>query len=348
MKVNFYKFFDFIDLIWHKPRWSIVPDFAIKYHYFQVASLEQSKSPVRIHIHQGIPSTLANSVQSASERFSCGDNVFALQHQHGKMRWKSLITDLESNDVHIYYEFPIFHQLQWPWFLFPDHLICFQVIQPVIEYKLQQQSVATLHAGAATDPVTGKTILLSGRGGVKKTTYLMKLLTAGWLYLSDDLVLLHEGKLFPYPMCDTFFDYFYLHAENENVTAKAMLGALFHVRKGAPVSFLISSPSKVTDVFLLIAIKQDNTELIASGCVDKHALEKILAVNRLERLTFVDEEEVTGRFMLQLNQVYGNDCWNKFWVKHSILLEENLKELPFYELYSGKTPDVDMFNRLCN
>ncbi|MDD3703968.1 MAG: hypothetical protein PHR12_07045 [Victivallaceae bacterium] len=348
MKVKLYKIFDFIDLAWHKPRWSIVPDFAIKYHYFQVDSLEQSKSPVRIHIHQGIPPSLENSVQSASERFACGDNAFALQHQHGRMRWKSLITDLESNDVHIYYEFPIYHQLQWPWFLFPDHLICFQVIQPVIEYKLQQHSVATLHAGAATNPVSGKTILLSGRGGVNKTTYLMKLLAEGWLYLSDDLVLLHEGKLFPYPMCDTFFDYFYLHAENENVTAKTMLGALLHVRKGAPVSFPVSSPSKPTAVFLLIAAKQDHSELVVSGHVDEHILEKMLVVDRLERLTFVDEEEVTGRFMLQLNQVYGNDCWNKFWAMHRKLLKDNLYGLPFFELYSGKKPDVDLFNQLCN
>lgn len=347
MSMKFYKIFDFIDMEWHDPLWSVVPDFSIKYHYFQVSSLKDSKSPIRLHVHTGIPDSLIKSVKSASERFACGEDIFSVQHQHGRMRWTSLVSGLDSNDVHIYYEFPVLSRLQWPWVIFPDHLICFHVIQPIIEYKLQQQGVAVLHAGAAAAPASGKAILLSGRGGVKKTTYLMKLLKNGFSYLADDLVLLHDGRLFPYPLCDTFFDYFYLNAENEDVTLKAMFGALLHVMKGKKVSFPVASPSEISNVLLLIAAKQDNTELASEGITDDSALEKILVVDRLERLTFVDEEEAMGRFMIQLNQVYGNDCWNRFWEEHMKLLKDNLAGLPFAELRSGKKEDVDLFVRLC-
>ncbi|MDD2480378.1 MAG: hypothetical protein PHS31_10865 [Victivallaceae bacterium] len=52
--------------------------------------------------------------------------------------------------------------------------------------------------------------------------------------------------------------------------------------------------------------------------------------------------------MLQLNQVYGNDCWNKFWARLRNFLNDNLYGLPFFELCFGKKPDVDLLSQLCN
>ena len=65
-------------------------------------------------------------------------------------------------------------------------------------------------------------------------------------------------------------------------------------------------------------------------------LERVNAVDKLERLSLVDEEEATGRFMLHFNQVYGDDCWNRYWKKHYDLLKENLSGIPYSVIFSDE------------
>lgn len=338
MKKKYYKIFDFISLEWEKPLYSIVPDYAIKYHYFQLPHRSENEK-VRIQISSSPPpQNLRKTIHSAAERFGLGDDIFEVRHQHGRMRWTSWVSGLNSDHVHIWYDFPVLQRLQYPWPFFPDHLICFHVIEPVIEYKLQQLNVVVLHAAAVAKD--GNAILLSGRGGVKKTTYIMSLLKNGWQYLADDLVLMKDGILYPYPMTDTFFDYFYLHESDEEIDLKAMFGAFLHVRRGKKISFSVASPSAVQKVVLLLA-SNTKSEIRQDGYVDSNVIRRICAVDKLERLNFVDEEEAMGRFLLHFNQVFGNDLWNDFWTIHENLLMSGLKDKPF-RLICGVNVDPNL------
>ena len=335
---KYYTIFNFISLIWENPLYSIVPDYALKYHYFETERCSDAAKFQITVTSEPPPLEFRRTICKAAERFGIGDDIFEVKHQHGRMRWTSWVSGLNSDHVHIWYDFPVLQRLQYPWPFFPDHLICFHVIEPVIEYKLQQLNVIVLHAGAVAKD--GSAILLSGRGGVKKTTYIMNLLKSGWQYLADDLVLMKDGILYPYPMTDTFFDYFYLHESDEKIDLKAMIGALLHVRQGKQISFPVAPPSPVQKVVLLLA-SNAKAEIRENGYVDSGVIRKICAVDKLERLNFVDEEEAMGRFLLHFNQVLGNDQWNEFWTTHETLLLHSLKDKPF-RLICGMNADPDL------
>ncbi len=341
MKIQYFNIHDMIGVEWHNPLFSVVPDFAQKFHYFRVAGAPES-CPVQIEIHSGEPPRgMFDDLMHVSERFSIGRNGFSCGHQHGRMRWRSWVTGLDTARVRLWYDFPWYLRLQWPWPCFPDYMIGFQVIQPIIEYKLQEQGAIVMHAGAFER--NGEVCLLSGRGGVHKTTYIMHALQNGGRYFADDLVILKDRKLYAYPLLDTFFDYFYLYETSEKVNRKSMLGAFFHIRRGRPISFPVAPPQKADKVFLLLGSDAENSELAENqNDTEAEFIDRMLAVDKLERLSLVDEEEVTGRFMLQFNQVFGNDCWNAFWRRHRELMVANLSGLPMKIMYSGKKSNLEI------
>lgn len=343
MKTLYFNIHDFILLEWSNPLWSAVPQFACKYNYFKVSKSDfqsSSKGKVTLSIQAGKPpASLLKSIIPSAERFGIGDDIMEIKHQHGWMKWTSWISGIESDNPKIWYHFPLHNRLQWPWITFPDHIICFHVVQPIIEYKLLEKDIAFIHAGAAAK--NGESFLLAGRGGVKKTSYLMHLLKNGWEYLADDLVILRNGKLYSYPMCDTFFDYFFKYKKDETIDFKAQIGAFWHVRKNLPISFKVSKPAAVKAVNFLVAWNNHENKIKTDTPVNTEAIDKILASNRLERLNFVDLEEAMGRFLLQLNQVNGHDNWNIFWSRHRQLLEDNLLDLPYREILSCGNIKVD-------
>lgn len=346
MRIKHFNIHNFIRMKWSNPLWSIVPGFACKYNYFEIPqgeydTLDELSDITTLVIHsRKPPASLLKTIVPSAERFGVGDDIMEIRHQHGKMRWTSWVAGLDTDNPEIWYDFPIMNRLQWPWMMFPDHIICFHVIQPIIEYKLAQKNIAFVHAGAVAK--NNKAVLLAGRGGVKKTSYMMQLIKNGWEYLADDLVILFEKNLYSYPLCDTFFDYYVTHHSDEKVNIKSMIGALRHVRKDRPISFPVAKASPVIAVNLLIAWSEDQNRLEAEKTVDDDILDKIQSSDRLERLNFVDFEEAMGRFMLQLNQVYGSDDWNKYWIHHRELLETNLSDLPCREILTCQNIDTNL------
>lgn len=337
--VKYYDIHGLLGMEWYDPLFSVVPDFACKYHYFERPAPPE-RCPVVLEIHSGAPpAERTRELARASERFEVADRIFASEFQHGRMRWKAWVADLETDRVKIWYDFPWYHRLQWPWPCFPDYMIGFQVIEPLIEYKLQERGTLVLHAGAFE--LDGRVVLLSGRGGVHKTTCLMEALKRGGRYFADDLVILKDRVLHPYPLCDTFFDYFYLHEATEQINRKSMFGAFLHVRRGRKISFPVASPAPVTEMRLILGHREAGGALTASALSPVEFLERVCAVDKLERLSLVDEEEATGRFMLQFNQVYGNDCWNNYWRRHLELLTENLTGVPGKVIFSDEFREDD-------
>jgi hypothetical protein len=149
------------------------------------------------------------------------------------------------------------------------------VVQPIVECMLLDRNIAVLHSAALSKD--GKGILLMGRGGVKKTTYIMELLKQGWKYLADDMVLIGNKKLYAFPLGDTFFDYFYNNSKDEMINAKTMLGALLHVRRNRKISFDVEKESTIDKVNLLIGWKNRETKIMNDGIIDDLMIDKIIA-----------------------------------------------------------------------
>ena len=321
MNKKYFNFHNKIELTWSNPLWSIAPDFAIKYGYFQQATLT-GNCKVNIEVNSCSPPVdVLNTIKRSAERFGYGDDIIQTEHIHGRMRWTTWIQGLNSDKVTVWYDFPLRQRFQWPWFMFPDYLIGMHLIEPVLEYKFSQLGVHVLHSAALADS-DGNSCLLAGCGGVGKTTYMMQLLKHGWSYLADDCILSEGDTLFAYPLCSSFFDYHYLFEEDENITKSSMIGALKHVRRQQPISFPVTSSAKLKVVNLLIRSDASKSKIIYDGVVNDEVVERLLAVDKLERLNFTDIEELYGRFMIQLDQVCGYNVWDSYWHTH----ENNLNE----------------------
>lgn len=340
MKKLYFNFYDKIQLTWQNPLWSIVPDFAIKYGYFQ-QPLFNEKCKVNIEVNSGPPpaADLA-TIKRSAERFGYGDDIIQSEHIHGRMRWMTWIKGLESDNVNVWYDFPLRRRFQWPWFMFPDHLIGLHLIEPVLEYKFSQLGIHVLHSAALSDN-NDNGILISGRGGVGKTTLIMELLRRKWKYLSDDLILSKGKTLFAYPLCASFFDYHYLFENDETITKSSMLGALRHVRKKLPVSFPVSDSANLKVINLLIRSNSEKSRIIYDGEVNEEIVDRLLAVDKLERLNFTDIEELYGRFMIQLNQVFGTNNWENYWNIHKNNLMK-FDKLPCRIIEMGKKSDISL------
>lgn len=334
MKKLIFNIWDMIAIEWESPLWSIVPGFSIKYHYFLIPPEELPDGIDKIIVRSTPPPlSQVKTIKYASERFGVGDGIIEIEHQHGRMRWKTWISGIDTKEVYVYYSFPLINRWQYPWIFFPDLLICMHTIQPLLEYKLIDKNTIILHSAALSRDGIG--VLLAGRGGVKKTTYMMQMLKDGWNYLADDMVIIKNGKMLAFPLWDTFFDYFYLKENDEKLHIEAMFRALMHVRKNNNISFPVQRESSINKLNLLLGWNKEETQVVEEGFVNDSIIKKVLSENRLERLNLIDAEEVIGRFMLQFNQVLGNNCWNDFWEKYEYILSSNILNLPYRLIYSG-------------
>lgn len=67
------------------------------------------------------------------------------------------------------------------------------VMSYTLHAALRRCGLYDLHAAGAVEPVSGAGVLLVGESNSGKSTLTLRLARAGWRYLSDDLLLLHDG-----------------------------------------------------------------------------------------------------------------------------------------------------------
>ncbi|MCY4333423.1 MAG: hypothetical protein OXC60_01950 [Litoreibacter sp.] len=119
-----------------------------------------------------------------------------------KRRFKKLFTfefalvGLGTDDVHIYFKD---HPVSRLYVTAVGVFLQAQVLEPAMYLSFLQQDIFFMHsAGVAKD---GKAYLFPAYGGTGKTTTSMGLLTKGYGFLGDDLIIVDpkDGMAFPYP-----------------------------------------------------------------------------------------------------------------------------------------------------
>lgn len=316
-------------------------DYARKLHFFLSDEHSCKHCPIHIRISASPPpENLRKTLIPAAERFSMGDGIFEVVQQWGRRRWKFWVTGLDTSQVSIYYSFPFLQRLEKTTAMFPDYLIAMNVLQPVLEYKLQELSGIVIHACAYAKD--GKAIILAGRGGARKSTIMMNKIRSGAEFLADDLVIVKDGRIWSYPTTDSYFDYFYQHETDESVNLKSMLGAFFHIARRKPISFPVADSAVPAKIGLLIASHNQECKIIENGSADKDFLRRMMANDKLESLDCGDEEESHGRYLFHFNQIFGNDAWNLYWQRYMDILCKNFLGLPYTVIQTGKlfTPEI--------
>lgn len=92
------------------------------------------------------------------------------------------------------------------------------VLLNYLEALLWWSDKAFLHAGAVSKK--GEAFVFMGGGNVGKTSLVLNLVRRGYKYLSDDWLILSEGKAYPFPKKIRVFDY----NLKDNEIAKSVLG----------------------------------------------------------------------------------------------------------------------------
>lgn len=332
---------NWIAVDWEKGLWTPLIDHSRKLHFFLSNKKDCERCPIHIRISASLPpENLRKTLIPAAERFAMGDGIFEVSQQWGRRKWKFWIAGLDTSHVSIYYSFPFLQRFEKTTAIFPDYLIAENVLQPVIEYKLQELSGIVIHACAYAEK--GKAVILAGLDDRNKSTIMMNKIRGGAEFLADDLVIVKDGKVWSYPTADTCFDYFYLHEKDGSVNLRSKLGAFLHIARRRPVSFPAADSAIPEKIGLLINSHNQEYRIIGNGTADAAFLRRMMANDRLESLDCGDEEESHSRYLFHFNQVLGNDAWNCYWKRYLNILSDNLLGLPYTVVQTGKrfTPEI--------
>lgn len=124
----------------------------------------------------------ALTIPSGFERFPLMDGAvgFASDTEYRIDFGGAILAADESNAVRVSLDQP----------LLDNSPILPQLVSHALSAALRRCDVFELHSGAVVDEVTGNSILICGPSGSGKSTLTLQLATAGWKYVSDDVVLL--------------------------------------------------------------------------------------------------------------------------------------------------------------
>ncbi|MCK5113775.1 MAG: hypothetical protein KAR11_03325 [Phycisphaerae bacterium] len=318
---------------WRGLSYSPVQKYNIPYEGCIIPEESSRDFPLRMIVQQGRPpKDVTDKLVRSTRDCEIGDGVFCATHTRDPIVWKAWIADFPldgvptDKPVRVWYQFVRRKRSVWPWFMFPELLVCFHVVGPLMEWLLSLRNIFLLHSGAVEKD--GKAVLLPGRGGVFKTSHIIALLQQGWKFLSDDLVILKDNKFWPTPFHVTFFDYFYRYCPDERLTKARMFKSFMHLRKNAPLKVPIGNPASPAVVNLMRRKHKNGPIEISDGFVTDDTLRVLKASDVLEKLNFNDLEELRGRMFLNLDQHLGTDIWQQYWLKYEAAVSNALRGLP--------------------
>ena len=331
---------NWIAVDWEKGLLTPLVDYSRKLHFFLSNEKDCERCPIRIRISASLPpEDLRKTLIPSAERFAMGDGIFEVSQQWGRRKWKFWVAGLDTSHVSIYYSFPFLQRLEKTTAIFPDYLIASNVLEPIIEYKLQELSGIVIHACAYAK--NGKAVILAGRGGIG-STLMMNQIRNGAEFLANDLLIVKDGRIWSYPTTDTCFDCFYLHGKGGTLNLRSIPGAFFHIARKHPISFPAADSAIPERIGLFINSHNPEYRIIGNGTADPAFLRRMTANDKLESLDCGDEEECRGRYLLHFNQVLGNDAWGCYWKKYLDILFENFLGLPYTLIQAGKhfSPEI--------
>jgi hypothetical protein len=192
---------------------------------------------------------------------------------------------------------PFYHRFRYPWGLFPGLIPHLYLIHPLLEWMIWQQGGLLLHAAAVEK--NGRCVLIAGRGGVHKSSFVLALMQRGWRVYGDDLILLADGQVHPFPTFAGQLDFLYRKRDHEwmgtwdHISLAAHLlmpGAVDRARKSLP----IPNPKPITSINLIwtgtsrnFPSMPEEKKTLGQGWNQEDLARSLTANHRLESLTYV-------------------------------------------------------------
>lgn len=206
--------------------------------------------------------------------------LYVRDHARGAM-WEMEISGLESDQFRVRFNGAARSGILG---LMPEFLAHNVVIRPLLELLIRRTGTAVIHAAAVEKDGVG--YVLSGRGGVHKTSLVMDLVRHhDFRYLGDDHVLIQNEKVLAYPYLVDLFDFRVRHLKTEYLTpiGRVLLGLhMAGLCRGHKVSWRISESAEIGG---LVELERRKVEGIRLATLDvPSAVRRMVASTKLELL----------------------------------------------------------------
>jgi len=216
---------------------------------------------------------------------------------------------------------------------FPGLLVQNILLRPLVDFKLLQRGVLSLHGCALAGRQGG--VVLLGRGGCFKTTVAMNLMRrGGFSLLGDDRVLVHKNVVYCYPLQAGIFNFRLSRCKTEDYRrfdrVRYVLSRLRCRKHPGP----IVDRAPLHSVFCLVKHERIGASIRMVGKAD--VVRRSERSHQLENLVSPQLLGVSTGKLYELFSAYAyvfpNSVVASYWGDHSDLLDHCLNGNEFFEI----------------
>ncbi|HEV2829711.1 MAG TPA: hypothetical protein VGW76_19080 [Pyrinomonadaceae bacterium] len=194
-----------------------------------------------------------------------------------------------------------------------------RVVTYALAAALRRRGLFELHSGAAIDPLSGQGLLIIGPSGSGKSTLTVQLATAGWSFLTDDVLVLSSDRagVRAWPLRRCFA-----------ITAETFAASDF-LRARASIDYTQAQPENKKQFAPHHIFNSEFKE----QCVPKHLFFSQLSGGERSRVVRLSSPEVMTR-LIRMNPWSGYDRWTA--PKHLAVLSALVTQCAGYSLLAGR------------
>ncbi len=237
---------------------------------------------------------------SLDRKFYVKKNYIYLCDSDKSLGWEAEVSWSEQGNVIINFKHNLRNYLAFPWLLFPDLIMEMYVLQPIIEWKLIQKGYFLLHAAAVCR--NDEAVIISGRGGCRKTDLTMDFLRRGYEFISDDYVILKGLRVLSLPLSLGLFTFSYQKAGRESLSFLDQIRLYAFLKNKSNKTFPVRDGADIKKAFIIFSTLKDSVEKRRIG-PDK-AVEYLFTNQEKERMAYVSYKYIIGSFMEAYEYVF--------------------------------------------
>ena len=323
-------------------RKDLLKDLNLEFSFFETDE-EINDPDIVLNIGKFTPSNEGCYV--VDHKYHVKENYIYCKDSEGKARWEVEILGFENGKATINFDDKV---LGLQSILIPDFLPQNLLLRPLIEYKLAKKGYFLIHSGAVSKD--NKAYILEGRGGAFKTTLTMDFVRkAGFKFMADDRVIIHEDNVLSFPIHPILFTF-----RAKHLTTEDPRGFLDKVRLGR----YLWRNSKSTTNNLEVANASTLSALISIVKTNKRTLrikEGYLKETRDKLITSIEMEMIHSpkmmgmsfgcylKYMLAYSFVFPYSPVATYWNDLKMGLEKILKNVPIYRIEIPEKYNMEVF-----
>ncbi len=230
--------------------------------------------------------------------------------------------------------------------LFPLLMAQNLILRPLIDFKLLQKGIISLHAAGVAN--RNGAIIMTGRGGAFKTTLAMDMIRkSGYRFIGEDRLLLGKDKqVFAYPIYHKLFDYRLNKMKTEKFYFLSKLKYIFYNKNKNFNKYYINDVSQLWKIFSIVKHKKNSIDyrrITKNDLITKNRLSQ-----QLENISVPGIMKMSSGVMYEYFAAYAFKFpFSKiatYWSDYERILSQSLDEKEYLEVYIPPKYDSKIYN----